>query len=61
MRRRFVVVKIRIGKLQEMHFYLIFSFFGIKIVNKRTMNLLEGREGFGFSDFCYSRNNFRHI
>ena len=58
---RFVVVKKRIAKLHKMRFYLIFSFFGIKIVNKRMMNLLEGREDFGFSDFCYSRNNFRHI
>ena len=38
MLRRFVVVEIRIGKLQEMRFYLIYSFLGFKVVDKRLMN-----------------------
>ena len=37
--RRFIVVEIRIGKTREMCFYLIFSFFGFKVADKRTMNL----------------------
>ena len=46
--RRFVVVEIRIGKIREMWFYLIFSFLEFKVVDKRTMNLFEGSE---ISDF----------
>ena len=34
----FVVVETRIGKIREMRFYLIFSFLGFKVVNKRTIN-----------------------
>ena len=29
-----VVVEIRIGKIREMYFYLTFSFFGFKVVDK---------------------------
>ena len=34
-----------------MRFYLTFDFLDFKIVNKRTMNLFEGSEDFGFSNF----------
>ena len=36
-----------------MRFYLTFDFLDFKIVNKRTMNLFEGSEDFGFSNFIY--------
>ena len=51
--RRFVVVEIRIGKIQEMSFYLIFSFFRFKVADKQTMNLFEGSEDFRFSNFIW--------
>ena len=54
--RRFAVVEIRIGKIREMRFYLIFSFLRFKVVDKRMMNLFKGNEHFEFScqDFRYS-------
>ena len=36
-----------------MTFYLHFSFFGFKVVGKRTMDLFEGIEDFGFSNFTW--------
>ena len=41
-------VEIRISKIQEMHFYLIFRFLGFKVSNNRTINLFKGSEDFGF-------------
>ena len=46
--RRFVVVEIRISKRREMRFYMNFSFFIFKVINKRMMNLFEGSEDFDF-------------
>ena len=34
---RFLGVEIRIGKIGEMCFYLIFSFFGFKVADKRLI------------------------
>ena len=34
-----------------MCFYLIFSFFGFNVADKRTMNLFKGSEVFEFSNF----------
>ena len=48
-----VVVKVRIGKIQDMRFYLTFGFLGFKVVKKRTMNLFKGSEDFGFSNFVW--------
>ena len=48
--RRFVVVKIRISKMREMHFYLTLGFLGFKVIKKGTMDLLKGSEDFGFSN-----------
>ena len=53
MRTRFVVVKVRISKIQEIHFYLTFGFLGFKVVKKQMMNLFKGSEDFGFSDFIW--------
>ena len=41
-------MEIRIGKIQEMCFYLIFSFLVFKVVDKGTMNLFKGSEDSGF-------------
>ena len=49
--RRFLVVEIRITKLQEMCFYLTFGFLGFKVFDKRTMNLFKGGKDFGFLNF----------
>ena len=43
----FVVVETRIGKIQEKHFYLIFSFLKLKVVNKITINRFKASEDFG--------------
>ena len=51
--RRFVVVKIRISKTRQMRFYLTFGFLGFKVVKKRTVNLFNGSEDFGFSNFIW--------
>ena len=51
--RRLVVAEIRISNIQEMHFYMTFGFIGFKVLNERTMNLLEGSEDFGFSDLIW--------
>ena len=51
--RRFVVVEIRISKIEEMRFYLNFAFLGFKVVNKRAMNLFKGGEDFEFSNFVW--------
>ena len=51
--RRFVVVEIRIAKIREMRFYLIFSFPEFKVANKRAMNLFKGSEDFRFSNFIW--------
>ena len=54
--RSFVVVEIRIDKIQEMSFYLIFSFVGFRIVNKRMINLFKGNKDFRFANFiCLDR------
>ena len=36
-----------------MCFYLIFGFFRFKVVDKRTLNLFEGSEDSGFSNFIW--------
>ena len=51
--QRFVVVEIRIGKIREMRFYLIFSFFRFKGADKQMMNLFKGSDDFGFSNFIW--------
>ena len=51
--KRFVVVKLRIPKIQEMRFYQIFGFLRFKVVKKRTMNLFKGSEDFGFFTFIW--------
>ena len=48
--KRFVVAEIRIGKMRETCFYVIFSFFVFKVDGKRTMNIFEGSEDFRFSN-----------
>ena len=41
-----------------MSFYPIFSFFGTKVIDKRTMNLFEGCKYFRFSNFiCWIEKN----
>ena len=50
---RFLVVEIRISKIQEMRFYLTFGFLNFKVVNKRMMNLLEGSKDFEFPNFIW--------
>ena len=47
----FVVIEIRIGKIQEMCFYLIFCFLGFKDADKLTINLSEGSEDIRFFNF----------
>ena len=49
----FVVVEIRIGKIQQMCFSLIFNFLGFKVVNKQTVNLFKGSEDFRFLSFIW--------
>ena len=49
----FVVVKIRVSKIQEMRFYLNFGFLGFKVVKKQKMNLFKGSEDFGFLNFIW--------
>ena len=51
--KKAVVVKTRISKIREMHFYVTFGFLGFKVVKKRTMNLFKGSEDFGFSNFIW--------
>ena len=51
--RSFVVVKIRISKMREIHFYLTFGFLGFKVVKKWMMNLFKESEDFGFSNFIW--------
>ena len=48
--RRFIFVERKIGKIREMLFYLIFSFFRFKfkVVYKLTVSLFKGREDFQF-------------
>ena len=49
----FVVLETRIGKIQEKHFYLIFSFLILKVVNKITINLFKASEDFRLSSFIW--------
>ena len=49
----FVVVEIRISKIQEMRYYLSFGFLRFKVVNERTMNLFKGSKDFGFANFIW--------
>ena len=39
--------------MQEMRFYLIFSFLRIKIVNKQTIKIFEDNEDFRYSNFIW--------
>ena len=51
--RRFIVAERRMNKIREMHFNLTFGFLRFKVVNKRTINILEAREDFRFSNFIW--------
>ena len=48
---RFAVAELKISKIYEIRLYLTFSFFGVKVVNERKINIFKGCGDFGFLNF----------